>query len=82
MQLPDHLKEVLIEECTLKESGKLPCKQDALASVEVLVEQCPARQMQCKTFESLGKPTVHADELRTDRTEVTADELLVSRSAA
>lgn len=56
--LTEHLKEVLAAEQALKKRSELPCKSRALHSVEELHAQCPAPQMQRKTFKSLG-PWAH-----------------------
>lgn len=73
-----HLKEVLTAEQGLRRCGELPSKSRALLSVDDLHSECPAPQMQRKTFKKLGTPTVQATSLSSDRTELTREQLLAA----
>lgn len=75
-QLRAHLKEVLAAEEDLSQRGMLPSRARGLESVEGLKEQCPAPLFQRKTFKALGTPTVQADSLSADRTEISPSELV------
>lgn len=71
-QLTDHLDGLLKKEAQMRAMHELPSKMAKVA------EACPAPQMQRKTFKSLGTPTVQADALSKDRTDLTAAEDLRS----
>ena len=77
-QLKAHLKEVLDEERQLLQEGELPCKVRALSCAEAMSRECPAPQLKRKTFKSLGTPTVQADELSSDRSMLSREELLAA----
>lgn len=75
-QLQTHLaNEVLAHENELQLRGLLPSRSTALKSPEDLAAECPAPQMQRKTFKALGTPTVQAAALSADRTQLPAQEL-------
>lgn len=74
-QLSSHLKEVLVEEDSLRQRQLLPSKTVALESVDQLKAECPAPQLQRKTFKSLGTPTVQANSLCTDRTTLSPEQI-------
>lgn len=74
--LSEHLKEVLAAEQALKRRSELPCKSRALQSTDDLHAECPAPQMQRKTFKKLGTPTVQATALSMDKTEISPEQLL------
>jgi hypothetical protein len=61
-QLRAHLKEIVTEENERRRDGELPA-------------ECPAPLMSRKTFKSLGTPTVQADSLSDERTELTSEEV-------
>lgn len=75
-QLRDHLKVVLAAEKESEERGLLPSKARALESSEGLKAECPPPQLQRKTFKTLGTPTVQADALSDNRTEISPAELV------
>lgn len=74
--LREHLKEVLASEKELERRGELPSKERSLESDAALAAECPAPQMQRKTFKALGTPTVQAATLSSDRTDLSAEEVL------
>lgn len=76
--LVTHLKEVLVAEQDLETRKELPSKSRALKSTDDLHAECPAPQMLRKTFKSLGTPTVQANALSSDRTELSREQLLLA----
>jgi hypothetical protein len=64
-QLRGHLKTILEEELEQREKGELP-------------DECPAPQLQRKTFKSLGTPTVQASALSDSLTDLDPEELLAA----
>lgn len=74
--LREHLKNLVEEERSVESKGLLPCRERALMSDEELKALCPAPQMRRKTFKTLGTPTVQANALSDDRTELTQADIL------
>lgn len=77
-QLLSHLKAVLEEEKALERRALLPCKARALESAADLAAECPAPQLRRKTFKTLGTPTVQAQALSNDKTNLSADQILAA----
>lgn len=77
-QLRDHLKQVIEEEKELERRGLLPSKERALSSAENLSAECPAPQLRRKTFKSLGTPTLQAQELSADKTDLTPEQVVAA----
>lgn len=73
-----HLKAVLDEEKELERRGMLPSKSRALASAENLSAECPAPQLKRKTYKSLGTPTVQAQALSMDKTDLSPDQIIAA----
>jgi hypothetical protein len=71
-ELRGHLKSILEEEDDRRENGELPSKTGDPK------EHCPAPQLQRKSFRSLGTPTVQADALSDEFTELEPEELLAA----
>lgn len=55
-QLSTHLSAVLARETELGKEGQLPCKSRALQTAAHLAAECPAPQLQRKTFKTF-RPT-------------------------
>lgn len=74
-QLRDCLKEVLAEETSLAQRNLLHSKTRALETDEDMRAECPAPQLQRKTFKTLGKPTAQAKALCADKTEISPEQI-------
>lgn len=61
-QLKAHLGEILVTEVQRQRSGDIP-------------QDCPAPLLARKTFKSLGTPTVQAESLSDEKTDLTSEEL-------
>lgn len=77
-QLQGHLKEVLAEEKAMEQRGLLPSKALALEGPENLSAECPAPQLQRKTFKALGTPTVQVGALCTAKVDMTQEQILLA----